>query len=200
MFDEFTAFGKLKCIEDKLPYIGGYGGKMYMIAQNTNKIEQEYGQNSSIIDNTHIKIAYAPNTIQTAEFLSKMTGKTTIVHKKISLSGKKSSSTSTQETARDLLTPDECSRLPGPRKNSAGDVTAPGDMLIFTAGQPPIYGAQILYFKDPVFLARAKIPAPARSDKISPPAATPAAAVSTAEAEKPTPRNTFADFIKQEAV
>ena len=36
----------------------------------------------------------------------------------------------------------------------------PGDMLIFTAGQSPIYGRQILYFFDPVFSARAKIPVP----------------------------------------
>ena len=33
-------------------------------------------------------------------------------------------------------------------------------MLIFTAGQSPIYGRQILYFFDPVFSARAKVPVP----------------------------------------
>ena len=36
-------------------------------------------------------------------------------------------------------------------------------MLIFATGFPPIYGKQILYFNDPVFSARAKIPAPTAS-------------------------------------
>lgn len=51
-------------------------------------------------------------------------------------------------------------RLPGAQKNAEGKVTAPGHMLIFTAGNSPIYGMQILYFLDPVFSRRARIPAP----------------------------------------
>jgi type IV secretion system protein VirD4 len=35
-------------------------------------------------------------------------------------------------------------------------------MLIFTAGQTPIYGKQILYFMAPVRAARALIPAPGK--------------------------------------
>jgi type IV secretion system protein VirD4 len=42
-------------------------------------------------------------------------------------------------------------------------------MLIFTAGQSPIYGRQILYFFDPVFSARSKMPAPERSDSLHAP-------------------------------
>ncbi len=42
-------------------------------------------------------------------------------------------------------------------------------MLIFMAGQAPIYGRQILYFQDPVFSSRAAIPAPHRSDRIERP-------------------------------
>ena len=33
-------------------------------------------------------------------------------------------------------------------------------MLVFTAGQSPIYGRQILYFFDPVFSSRSKVPVP----------------------------------------
>lgn len=50
-------------------------------------------------------------------------------------------------------------RLPGLAKDEKGNVT-PGDMLIFTAGYSAVYGRQILYFRDPIFLDRAKIPAP----------------------------------------
>ena len=51
-------------------------------------------------------------------------------------------------------------------KDAQGRVVKPGDMLIFTAGQSPIYGRQILYFFDPVFSARSKMAAPERSDSL----------------------------------
>jgi type IV secretion system protein VirD4 len=73
---------------------------------------------------------------------------------------------STQEATRPLLTADEVMRLPAARKDGRGNVTEPGDMLIFMAGQTPIYGKQILYFLDPVFSARAKVTAPANSDVV----------------------------------
>ena len=91
-----------------------------------------------------------------------MAGKTTAIDKKTSLSGSgmgltKSASVSVNETARPLLTADECMRLPGMMKDSSGNVARAGDMLVFTAGRNPIYGRQILYFRDPVFSSRAKI-------------------------------------------
>ena len=39
-------------------------------------------------------------------------------------------------------------------------------MIVYVAGYPAIYGRQPLYFKDPIFQARAEIPAPKKSDKI----------------------------------
>ncbi|MGZ8181079.1 MAG: type IV secretory system conjugative DNA transfer family protein, partial [Methylobacter sp.] len=72
-----------------------------------------------------------------------------------------------QEVQRPLLTPDECLRMPGPKKNADGEIEKPGDMVIYVAGYPAIYGKQPLYFKDPVFLARAAIPAPKFSDKLT---------------------------------
>jgi len=76
---------------------------------------------------------------------------------------------SDQETQRDLLSPDECLRLPGPIKSADGlKILEPGDMLILPAGANPIYGKQILYFKDPMFDARSKIAAPAETDRLGP--------------------------------
>jgi len=37
-------------------------------------------------------------------------------------------------------------------------------MVVFAAGRPAIYGRQPLYFQDPVFQARAEIPAPGVTD------------------------------------
>lgn len=152
-------------MEKALAYIAGYGGKVYIIVQDITQLNGVYGRENALMANCHVRIAYAPNTVETANTLSEMTGKTTVVDQKVSLSGSrsghmKSASISVNETARPLLTPDECMRLPGPVKDSLGRVVKPGDMLIFTAGKPPVYGRQILYFLDPTFSKRAKIPAP----------------------------------------
>lgn len=169
LLDEFTSIGKLPIIEKAIAYIAGYGGKMYLIVQDLGQLNDAYGKENALMANCHVRVAYAPNKIETAQLLSEMTGKTTVVEKKTSFSYSKSGKTRSvnmQETARPLLTPDECMRLPGSKKDSSGKVTEGGDMLIFTAGRSPIYGKQILYFKDPVFSARAKIKAPEKSDSI----------------------------------
>ena len=64
------------------------------------------------------------------------------------------------------MTPDECRRLPGLKKNSSGDVVDAGNMLIFTAGFSAIYGVQTLYFLDSEMDRRSKIPTPERSDNL----------------------------------
>ena len=64
------------------------------------------------------------------------------------------------EVSRPLATPDEVRRLKSPVKNSSGEITEPGDMLVFATGHAPIYGTQSLYFRDPVFSERARIPSP----------------------------------------
>ncbi len=168
MLDEFTSLGKMAFIEKALAFMAGYGLKAYIIVQDIAQLNNIYGKDNEIMGNCHIRAAYAPNKIETGEVLSKMAGTTTVVEKKKSISGKGSSrsvSWSISEVARPLLTPDECMRLPASKKDSQGRVKKPGDMLIFTAGEQPIYGRQILYFQDPVFSARAKMPAPGLSEK-----------------------------------
>ena len=48
-----------------------------------------------------------------------------------------------------------------------GFITEPGDMVVYCAGFPAIYGRQPLYFQDETFAARAAIPAPKGSDLFS---------------------------------
>ena len=163
MLDEFTSLGKLPIMEKAIAYIAGYGGKMYIIVQDTKQLNAVYGKENALMANCHVRIAYAPNDPETADLLSKMTGKTTVVEEKSSISiskGSRSRSINVSETERALLTPDECMRLPGAKKDAQGKVTEPGHMLIFTAGQPCIYGMQILYFKDPTFSKRSNVSAP----------------------------------------
>ena len=71
-----------------------------------------------------------------------------------------------QEVQRPLLTPDECLRMPGPKKDENAMITEPGDMVVYCAGSPAIYGRQPLYFQDEVFSARAAVPPPTKSDSL----------------------------------
>lgn len=163
MLDEMTSLGKLPILEKAIAYIAGYGGKMFLIVQDIVQLNAVYGKDNALLSNCHVRIAYAPNNIDTASLLSKMTGKTTVVERKTSLSGSrlgamKNASISVAETARPLLTEDECMRIPGIRKEK--NEVIPGDMLIFSAGSSPIYGKQILFFKDPTFKQRVRIPVP----------------------------------------
>ena len=179
MLDEFASLKKLSAIEDGLAFMAGYGLKAYLIVQDLQQITREYSREEGLIGNCHVRIAYAPNKVDTAELLSKMSGTTTIIKENISVSGDRydlvmgNMSKSMQEIQRPLLTADEAMRLPAPRKDAQGKILEAGHMLIFTAGFPPIYGQQILYFLDQTFLARAQVTAPDSSDHIQPPPAAP---------------------------
>lgn len=175
MIDEFPSLGKLEILEEALAYLAGYGIKFYLICQDINQLkdqEKGYGKDESITSNCHIQNAFPPNRIETAEHLSKTTGVTTVVKEDITTSGKRagifhgSVSRHIQEVQRPLLTADECMRMPGPIKNSEDQILEPGDMIIYVAGYPAIYGKQPLFFKDPVFAARAAVPAPKFTDVI----------------------------------
>ena len=167
MLDEFTSLGKLEIMQKALAFMAGYGLKAFIIVQDLAQLQNAdaYTKDESITSNCHVRIAYAPNKIETAKLLSEMTGKTTVVDKKISVSGKRIGSMSNaslqmNEVARPLLTPDECMRLKGPMKDESGKITSPGDMLIFVAGYNAVYGQQILFFKDDELLKRTQIQAP----------------------------------------
>ncbi len=171
MLDEFPSFGKLEVFQEALAFIAGYGIKAYLIMQDISQLRASYTHDESILSNCHVRVAYAPNKPETAEWLSRMTGTSTVTVEDISTSGHRfgavlqNVSQSYHSVARPLLTPDECMRIPGAERN--GDVTKPGDMLIFTAGFSPIYGTQILYFNDPTFKERAAIPMPKDTDRLN---------------------------------
>ena len=163
MLDEFTSLGKLSIFQESLAFMAGYGIKAYIIVQDVSQLYEAYGKDESIMSNCHIRVAFAPNKVETAELLSKMTGTTTVVKSYTTTSGDRISvmlgqvTESLQEISRPLLTVDECMRLKGAKKSSDGQVLEGGDMLIFIAGQAPIYGKQILFFKDKIFLDRSKV-------------------------------------------
>lgn len=172
MLDEFPALGKLEVFQGALAYIAGYGIKACIITQDIQQLYAAYTQHETILSNCHIRIAYTPAKLETAEWLSKMTGQTTVITKQVSTSGKRfglflpQASVSFQEKPRYLMTPNEVATMEGPTKDGNGNILKAGKMLIFVAGQQVILGRQILYFLDPTFSARSKIPPPKGSDTI----------------------------------
>lgn len=172
MLDEFPTLGKLEVFESALAFIARYGMKAYIITQDVQQLYKAYTTNESIISNCHVRIAYAPNKVETAEWMSKMAGQSTVIKEQISTSGKRFGmvleqvSRSYQEVQRPLMTADEIMQLPGPKKNTNGDIIEAGEMLVFVAGHPVIRGRQILYFQDPTFAKRSKIAPPEKTDVV----------------------------------
>ena len=175
LLDEFPSLKKLTMVEDGLAFMAGYGIKAYLICQDMQQLTGIYSRDEKIMANCHIRIGYAPNKLETAEMLSKMSGVATVIKEEISVSGSrfagpaKSFNKSYREHQRPLITADEVMRLKKPKKEGNGDnekIVEAGELLVFAAGYPAIKGKQILYFTDEVFLARAKIAAPSKSDSL----------------------------------
>jgi len=154
LLDEFPSLGKLDIFQEALAFIAGYGLKALLIVQDLSQLFATYGKDESIISNCHIRIAFAPNKIETAELLSKMSGQATVTHTQRQYSGNRLAvvlqhvNTNEQIVQRPLLTPDEAMRLPA------------DDEIVFVAGMAPIYCQKIKYYADPAFAERIKISPP----------------------------------------
>jgi len=152
MLDEFPALGRLDFFESQLAFMAGYGLKAFLIAQSLNQIEKAYGQNNAILDNCHVRVAFATNDERTAKRLSDALGTTTELRAMKNYAGHRLSPwlghlmVSRQETARALLTPGEIMQLP------------PDDEIILVSGAPPIRAQKVRYFRDVQLNARIQTP------------------------------------------
>jgi type IV secretion system protein VirD4 len=161
LLDEFPQFGRLPFIEKTLSYTSGYNIRAYLISQDMQQIYKEYGRDQSIVSNCGIRIAYAPNTLETAKYVSESLGATTLRKKHVNYSGQRfewllsNISISEHDIKRPLLMPDELMRLP------------PDTALIFKNGMAPIYGNKIYYYNDFNLNKRSLISPPKKSDKLN---------------------------------
>ena len=127
LIDEFPVLNRMEIFADALSYMAGYGLKAYLITQDIRQIVDAYGKNESIVSNCHVRIAFAPNQVETAELLSKMTGTQTVQKASYNFSGSRFSpvmghmNASVDHVERPLMTPDEVLRLKPPKKQSNGD-------------------------------------------------------------------------------
>lgn len=152
MLDEFPQLGRLDFFEHALAYIRGYRIRACLVAQSLNQITQVYGEHSSILDNAHIRIAFACNDERTARRISDMLGVSTETRVQMNYAGSRMAPwlghtmVSRQEAPRPLLTPGEVMQLPY------------DEALILVGGGPPIRARKIRYFEERVFTARLRPP------------------------------------------
>jgi type IV secretion system protein VirD4 len=148
MLDEFPALGRLDFFETSLAFIAGYGIRAFLISQSLNQIEKAYGEHNSILDNCHIRVAFATNDERTAKRLSDALGTATEQRAMRNYAGHRLAPwlahvmVSRQETARPLLTTGEAMQLPT------------NQSLILIAGQPPIRAGKLRFYDEPAFRSR----------------------------------------------
>ena len=118
MLDEFPALGRLDFFETSLAFMAGYMVRAFLVAQSLNQIDRAYGVNHAILDNCHVRVAFAPNDERTARRLSEALGTATEIRRHRNVSGSRLSAwlphltMPEQETSRPLLTPGEVLQLP----------------------------------------------------------------------------------------
>ena len=152
MLDEFPALGRLDFFETSLAFLAGYGVRAFLIAQSLNQIEKAYGEHNSILDNCHVRVAFAANDERTAKRISDALGTATEQRAMRNYAGHRLAvwlshvMVSRQETARALLTPGEILQLD------------PDDELVLVSGMPPIRAKKLRYYQDSAFMGRVQAP------------------------------------------
>jgi type IV secretion system protein VirD4 len=159
MLDEFPALGRLDFFETALAFMAGYRIRAFLIAQSLNQIVKAYGENNSILDNCHVRIAFATNDERTARRISDALGTATEQRAMRNYAGHRLAPwlahvmVSRQETARPLLTPGEVMQLPA------------SDELVLLSGTPAIRARKLRYFENRRLRARL-CPPPALGDPL----------------------------------
>jgi type IV secretion system protein VirD4 len=163
MLDEVAALGRLDFFEQAMAFMAGYRMKAFLIAQSLNQIAKAYGENNSILDNCHVRVAFSTNDERTARRISDSLGTATEMRAMKNYAGHRLSPwlghlmVSRQETARPLLTPGEVMQLPA------------DEALVQVSGVPPIRATKVRYYLDRDLAGRvgdpptkpAKLPSPA---------------------------------------
>jgi type IV secretion system protein VirD4 len=152
MLDEFPALGRLDFFETALAFMAGYGIRAYLIAQSLNQIAKAYGENNAILENCHVRIAFAANDERTAKRISDALGTATELRAQRNYAGHRLAPwlghvmVSRQETARPLLTPGEVMQLPQ------------DEAIVLVSGLAPIRAKKLRHYQDENFTSRLQPP------------------------------------------
>jgi type IV secretion system protein VirD4 len=152
LLDEFAQLGRLQPLEQAVTLLRGYGVRLWLLVQDLAQVRATYGPRAdSILANAAVLQAFGTNDVQTAEYLSRRTGQTTVYstsenrstgqsfNRPLSATSQTGHAYSSTESARPLLTPDEVLRLPS------------SEQLLFLSGADPLRVERLDYLRDPRF-------------------------------------------------
>lgn len=165
MLDEFPQLGGMNKIETNMAICAGYGIKYCIVCQDVNQLNKAYTENNSIATNCHIHEYFTPNVDpggKTAKAISETLGKFEFQSESRSTGsgGFFGGSSTYSMSTRDLMSPDEVSRLPRDSE------------IIFMAGQYPIKGKKIAYYDESsvcgsFFTSKTRMGYPVYSDTVT---------------------------------
>src|SRR5438445_5161271 len=154
LLDEFAHLGRMHPVQRDIGLAGGFGVTFWLIVQDLSQLKSTYAETwPTFLANVDVLQAFGINDWDTAEYLSKMTGESTIyVESKHQSRGMSrgphaqrqlGSGRAWSEQGRRLLLPDEVRRLP---RESA---------LVFVKGGAPLCVERENYLRAPEFVGRA---------------------------------------------
>lgn len=146
LLDEFANLGNLTIVREYYSLVRGYGIKFWIVVQDLSQLQTIYQKSwKTFISQSGIFQIFGTNDIDTAEYVSKTVGETTVLsvsqsrNRSGGFSGQGSKGTSRSEQRRRVYTPDEIRRIPSDRQ------------LIIVGGENPILAKRIQYYQDPAF-------------------------------------------------
>ncbi len=154
LLDEFAHLGRMHPVQRDIGLAGGFGVTFWLVVQDLSQLRSTYHETwPTFLANVDVLQAFGINDLETAEYLSKMTGEATILvesehhsrgvsrgpHAQRQLGTGRTRS----EQGRRLLLPDEVRRLPSEVE------------LLFVKGGAPLLVERLSYLRDRDFASRA---------------------------------------------
>ena len=161
VLNEFASLAKMPIIESALHDVREYRLRIMILVQEYEQLKKLYGREEGISGACGILMASSPNNkIETANWLSALTGETTVQKIRQTFSGKRFAahkstvSESVENIKRNLLTSDQVLRLPGPKKDNKQRIVKAGTLMVLITNRPLILCEQLLFFFDSYFVER----------------------------------------------
>ncbi|HTE45043.1 MAG TPA: type IV secretory system conjugative DNA transfer family protein, partial [Gemmatimonadaceae bacterium] len=154
LLDEFAHLRRMHPVQRDIGLAGGYGVRFWLVLQDLSQLRSTYGDTwPTFLANVDLLQAFGTSDWDTAEYLSKMTGESTIrvasenhskgVSRGRNANHQEGAGSSTSEAGRRLMFPDEVRRLPRDQQ------------LLFVKGMAPMLSERVNYLTDVEFSARA---------------------------------------------
>ena len=154
LLDEFAHLGRMHPVQRDIGLAGGFGVAFWLIVQDLSQLRSTYGDTwQTFLANADVLQAFGTNDWETAEYLSKMTGESTIhvasenesrgVSRGRQAQRQEGTGVTVADRGRRLLFPDEVRRLPRQAQ------------LVFVKGSAPLLTIRAQYLDDATYASRA---------------------------------------------